>query len=78
MAVSIKFFVFQHNKRMTQFIPCDTLLLSVGLIPENELTKWAGITLDPTTGGAVVDENRQTDAPGIFACGKSDIALTPQ
>ncbi len=54
-----------------QFIPCDTLLLSVGLIPENELTKGAGITLDPTTGGAVVDENRQTDSPGIFACGNA-------
>lgn len=52
-----------------RFIPCDTLLLSVGLIPENELTRGAGIALDPVTGGAAVDENRQTDAPGIFACG---------
>lgn len=52
-----------------RFIPCDTLLLSVGLIPENELTRGAGIALDPVTGGAVVDENRQTGAPGIFACG---------
>lgn len=52
-----------------RFIPCDTLLLSVGLIPENELTRDAGIALDPVTGGAAVDENRQTGAPGIFACG---------
>lgn len=52
-----------------RFIPCDTLLLSVGLIPENELTRGAGIALDPITGGAVVDESRQTLTPGIFACG---------
>lgn len=52
-----------------RFIQCNTLLLSVGLIPENELTRGAGIALDPVTGGAAVDENRQTDAPGIFACG---------
>ena len=52
-----------------QYIPCDTLLLSCGLIPENELTKSAGITLDRVTGGAVVDGNRQTEAEGIFACG---------
>ncbi|MCI8287527.1 MAG: FAD-dependent oxidoreductase [Lachnospiraceae bacterium] len=50
-------------------IPCDTLLLSVGLIPENELSKEAGIRLDPVTGGAVVDEKRQTSCEGIFACG---------
>ena len=50
-------------------ISCDTLLLSVGLIPENELSKEAGIRLDPVTGGAVVDEKRQTSCPGIFACG---------
>ncbi len=52
-----------------RYIPCDTLLLSCGLIPENELTKNAGIALDPITSGAVVDENRQTDIAGIFACG---------
>ncbi len=52
-----------------EFVPCDTLLLSVGLIPENELTKKAGIKLDPTTNGAVVDENRETSVSGIFACG---------
>lgn len=50
-------------------IECDTLLLSVGLIPENELTKNAGILLDELTGGAVVDEDLQTSVPGIFACG---------
>lgn len=52
-----------------EFIPCDTLLLSVGLIPENELTKSAGITLDGITGGAVVDQDRQTSVEGVFACG---------
>lgn len=52
-----------------KFIPCDTLLLSCGLIPENELTRAAGITIDKVTGGAVVDQNRQTDIEGIFACG---------
>lgn len=52
-----------------EYIPCDTLLLSCGLLPENELTAQAGITLDPLTGGAVVDGQRMTDKPGIFACG---------
>ena len=52
-----------------RFIPCDTLLLSVGLIPENELTRAAGIPMDPVTGGALVDETCQTAIPGIFACG---------
>lgn len=52
-----------------RYIPCDTLLLSVGLIPENELTKAAGIPMDPITSGAIVDENCQTQVPGIFACG---------
>jgi NADPH-dependent 2,4-dienoyl-CoA reductase/sulfur reductase-like enzyme len=50
-------------------IECDTLILSVGLIPENELSKGAGITLDPRTGGPVVDENMETSVEGIFACG---------
>lgn len=48
---------------------CDTLLLSVGLIPENELTREAGIEIDPRTNGAVVYENRETSLPGVFACG---------
>ena len=52
-----------------RYIPCDTLLLSVGLIPENELTRAAGIPIDPVTNGALVDENCQTALPGIFACG---------
>lgn len=52
-----------------QFIPCDTLLLSVGLIPENELSKSANIELSNITSGAKVDQNRQTNIPGIFACG---------
>ena len=52
-----------------EVIPCDTLLLSVGLIPENELSKQAGVTLNPVTNGPLVDESLQTDVPGIFACG---------
>ncbi len=48
---------------------CDTLLLSVGLIPENELTNGAGVQMDRVTSGAVVDETRQTSIPGVFACG---------
>ena len=48
---------------------CDTLLLSVGLLPENELTRMAGIEMDPRTNGAVVFENNETSIPGIFSCG---------
>jgi thioredoxin reductase len=51
------------------FIACDTLLLSVGLIPENELSKMAGVSLDPRTGGAYVNELLETCVPGIFSCG---------
>lgn len=58
--------VIENTKR---YISCDTLLLSVGLIPENELTVQAGIAMSSVTGGAMVDENRQTNVPGIFACG---------
>lgn len=50
-------------------VPCDTLLLSVGLIPENELSVAAGVELDPRTRDAVVDQSLQTGVPGIFACG---------
>jgi thioredoxin reductase len=50
---------------------CDTLLLSVGLIPENELSRAAGIEMDPRTGGPVVYENRETSIPGIFAAGNA-------
>ena len=56
-------------KESEEYIPCDTLLLSCGLIPENELTKGAGITLDRVTGGASVNGERETDIEGIFACG---------
>ncbi len=52
-----------------EYIPCDTLLLSCGLIPENELTRAAGAAMDPTTGGARVDDARRTSIPGVFACG---------
>ena len=52
-----------------QYIECDTLLLSVGLLPENELTKSAKIALSPITGGATVDQNRQTELAGVFSCG---------
>ena len=52
-----------------RIVPCDTLLLSVGLIPENELSVAAGVMLDPRTRGAVVDQSLQTGVPGIFACG---------
>ena len=51
------------------YIPCDTLLLSCGLIPENELTKDAGIALNRITNGAVVDGDRETAIEGVFACG---------
>ena len=56
-------------EEIKEYIPCDTLLLSVGLIPENELTRGAGIEIDPITNGAVVDQNRETSVPGIFSCG---------
>ncbi len=54
-----------------KYIACDTLLLSCGLIPENELTRGADIKLDPITGGAVVNQNRETSSRGIFACGNA-------
>ncbi|NLX36743.1 MAG: FAD-dependent oxidoreductase [Chloroflexi bacterium] len=50
-------------------VPCDTLLLSVGLIPENELSRVAGVAIDPVTGGPFVDERFATSVPGIFAAG---------
>ena len=52
-----------------RYIPCDTLLLSCGLIPENSLSKKAGVELSGITSGALVDENLQTNVEGIFACG---------
>ncbi len=52
-----------------QYIKCDTLLLSVGLIPENELSEEAGVMLDPATKGAVVNQHLETSVDGIYACG---------
>lgn len=52
-----------------QRIECDTLLLSVGLVPENELSAMAGVELDPLTGGPLVDDRMETSVPGVFACG---------
>jgi NADH dehydrogenase FAD-containing subunit len=54
-----------------EYIPCDTLLLSVGLIPENELSRAAGARLDGATGGTVVNQYRETTQEGIFACGNA-------
>ena len=52
-----------------EFIPCDTLLLSVGLIPENELSGKLGVTMAPVTSGPAVNESLETSIPGVFACG---------
>ncbi|MDR1734391.1 MAG: NAD(P)/FAD-dependent oxidoreductase [Oscillospiraceae bacterium] len=52
-----------------EYVPCDLLLLSVGLIPENELSRAAGVSMDRVTNGPVVGQDRETDIPGIFACG---------
>ena len=52
-----------------RYVPCDTLLLSVGLIPENELSRGAKLTMEPRTGGAHVDDTLMTSIPGVFSCG---------
>ena len=52
-----------------EYIPCDTLLLSVGLLPENELSIGAGVPIDPVTSGPIVDNSLETGVPGVFACG---------
>lgn len=52
-----------------RMVECDTVLLSVGLIPENELSRQAGLVIDPRTSGPVVYENMETSIPGVFACG---------
>jgi thioredoxin reductase len=57
----------QPEKAFT--IPCDTVLLSVGLVPENELSRTAGVELNPMTGGPLVDSMLMTNVPGVFACG---------
>lgn len=54
-----------------EYVECDTLLLSVGLIPENELTRGGGIMIDPVTGGASVNQYMETSVRGIFACGNA-------
>jgi thioredoxin reductase len=56
-------------KGAEDYVTCDTLLLSVGLIPENELSKGAGVTINPVTSGPVVDESLETNLDGVFACG---------
>ncbi|MDR1742074.1 MAG: NAD(P)/FAD-dependent oxidoreductase [Synergistaceae bacterium] len=59
-------------KRGTErFVPCDTLLLSVGLIPENELARAAGVEMNPITGGPVVDADCMTSVSGVFSCGNA-------
>ena len=60
---------FKPIEETKRFVPCDTLILAVGLIPENELTKKMGIELDSVTAGPVVDEGMETSMEGIFACG---------
>jgi NADPH-dependent 2,4-dienoyl-CoA reductase/sulfur reductase-like enzyme len=60
---------FKPIKGTEKRFECDTLLLSVGLIPENELSKSAGIELDSVTGGPIVNESMETSVEGIFACG---------
>ncbi|MBU4174018.1 MAG: NAD(P)/FAD-dependent oxidoreductase [Actinobacteria bacterium] len=60
---------FKPKMDTERFVGCDTLLLSVGLIPENEISKKAGVELDPVTGGPVVDERMGTSVPGIFSAG---------
>ena len=64
--------VDEHSKPIPgteQEIPCDTLLLSCGLIPENELSRAADVKINPATNGPVVNESFETSVPGIFACG---------
>lgn len=56
-------------KEKEEFVECDTVLFSVGLIPENELTKNAGIAVNPITGGPIVNQYMQTSSPAVFACG---------
>ena len=59
----------QPIKEQEQFVECDTVLFSVGLMPENELTRKAGIAINPITNGPAVNQYMQTSAPSIFACG---------
>lgn len=59
----------QPIKEQEEFVPCDTVLFSVGLMPENELTRKAGIAINPITNGPAVNQYMQTSAPSVFACG---------
>ena len=59
----------QPIKEQEQFVECDTVLFSVGLMPENELTRKAGIAVNPVTNGPAVNQHMQTSAPSVFACG---------
>ncbi len=59
----------QPIKEKEEFVECDTVLFSVGLLPENELTRKAGIAIDPITNGPAVNQYMQTTAPSVFACG---------
>lgn len=59
----------QPVKEQEEFVECDTVLFSVGLLPENELTRKAGIRIDPVTNGPAVNQYMQTSAPSVFACG---------
>ena len=64
--------VDEHTKPIKdteRFIPCDTIILAVGLIPENELSKRSGVQMDDATGGPIVNEWMETSIPGVFACG---------
>jgi len=56
-------------KETERFVPCDTIILAVGLIPENELSKKSGVQIDVVTGGSIVNEWMETSIPGVFACG---------
>ncbi|WP_414732112.1 NAD(P)/FAD-dependent oxidoreductase [Acetobacterium carbinolicum] len=60
---------FKVIEETREVVPCDTLLLSIGLIPENELSQKSGVSLNPRTNGPLVNEELETDQPGIFACG---------
>jgi len=57
--------------RTEEFVPCDTLILSVGLIPENDILTPLGVEIDPGTGGPVVDQRLETSIPGLFSCGNA-------
>ena len=59
----------QPIKEKEEFVECDTVLFSVGLMPENELTRKAGIAINPITNGPAVNQYMQTSAPSVFACG---------